>query len=49
LKRKSLKTLLLQLDNLLPYERNLDKILNYLKEYKDYDLIVAPEVSPYRL
>jgi len=42
--KKSLKVTLLQLDNLTPYQRNLDKILKYLKEYKKSDLIVAPEV-----
>ncbi len=42
--KKSLKTAILQLDNLTPYQKNLDKILHYLKELNDYDLILAPEV-----
>ena len=36
---------LLQLDNLKPYQRNLDKFLNYIESRQDSDIIVAPEVS----
>jgi predicted amidohydrolase len=43
-KKRSLKSVILQLDNLTPYQKNLDKILHYIKKYRDHDLIVAPEV-----
>jgi predicted amidohydrolase len=41
--RRSLSVTLLQLDNLKPYERNLQKILNYL-ETESSELLMAPEV-----
>ncbi|WP_456458192.1 carbon-nitrogen hydrolase family protein [Nitratifractor sp.] len=41
---KELKATLLQLKNLQPYRRNLDKILRYLEREEGRDLIVAPEV-----
>jgi len=41
--RKKLRTTLLQLDNLHPYRRNLEKILAALREERS-DLILAPEV-----
>ncbi len=41
---KELQATLLQLKNLRPYRRNLDKILRYLESEEGRDLIVAPEV-----
>jgi len=45
LSKKELSVTLLQLDNLKPYQRNLDKFLNYIESRQDSDIIVAPEVS----
>jgi len=42
--KKTLEVTLLQLDNLYPYQKNLEKILKYLREYESSNLIVAPEV-----
>jgi len=44
MKEKSLNIVTLQLDNLKPYEKNREKIIQYLKKYKEKDLIIAPEV-----
>ena len=42
--RRTLPCILLQLENLRPYGRNLRKILEYLKGQRPEELIVAPEV-----
>ncbi len=39
-----LETVLLQMKNRTPYERNLDRLLKHLDSYREHDLIVAPEV-----
>jgi predicted amidohydrolase len=41
---RRVRAALLQMDNLLPYERNLDLILAELDSLKGHDLVVAPEV-----
>ncbi|WP_457607311.1 carbon-nitrogen hydrolase family protein [Nitratifractor sp.] len=42
--KKRLHCTLLQLDNLRPYRRNLEKILRYLEEAPEEGIVVAPEV-----
>ena len=40
-----LKASVLQMENLTPYERNLERLLKHLDTLKDQDIILAPEVS----
>ncbi|NPA50013.1 MAG: carbon-nitrogen hydrolase family protein, partial [Epsilonproteobacteria bacterium] len=39
------RAIVLQLQNVVPYDRNLKKILKYIKEAPSSSIIVAPEVS----
>jgi len=41
---KKIEAVTLQLKNRIPYHRNLRIILKYLNQYRDKDLILAPEV-----
>ena len=43
--RKKLKAAVLQMDNLTPYQKNLDNLLRRIEELQDHDIILAPEVS----
>ncbi len=43
-KQKNIQTVALQLDNQVPYKKNLDKLLEYIEQYSTHKLIVAPEV-----
>jgi len=40
-----LKAAALQMPNLIPYQRNLDRLLTHLDRLGDHDIILAPEVS----
>ena len=40
-----LKASVLQMANLTPYERNLERLLMHLDALKDQDIVLAPEVS----
>ncbi len=40
-----LKAAALQMPNLIPYRRNLDRLLSHLDSLSDHDIILAPEVS----
>jgi len=40
-----LKVAALQMPNLIPYRRNLDRLLSHLDSLSDHDIILAPEVS----
>ncbi len=40
-----LKASVLQMDNLTPYHRNLERLLMHLDALKDQDIVLAPEVS----
>ena len=42
--KQKLKTALLQMDNLVPYDKNLERLLGHIDANSDCDLIVAPEV-----
>ncbi len=39
-----LKVAALQMDNLIPYQKNLDILLGHIQELDDHDIILAPEV-----
>ena len=43
-KTKNIKAVALQLPNHPKYQKNLDKLLSYIEQYKTEKLIVAPEV-----
>lgn len=43
-KQKNIQAIALQLDNQVPYEKNLDKLLGYIDSFPNHQLIVAPEV-----
>ncbi len=40
-----LKASVLQMANLTPYERNLERLLTHLEALKEQDIVLAPEVS----
>jgi len=42
-KSKNIQAIALQLDNKIPYQRNLDKLLAYIDEFSSHKLIMAPE------
>jgi len=42
---RNLKAAALQMPNLIPYRRNLDRLLSHLDRLSDHDIILAPEVS----
>jgi predicted amidohydrolase len=41
---KTLKAAVLQMDNLVPYQKNLDILLAHIGQLSDHDIILAPEV-----
>jgi len=43
-KRKTMKAVALQLPSQKRYQTNLDKLLHYIEQHKDKEIIVAPEV-----
>jgi len=43
-KSKKFKAVALQLPNVTKYQKNLDKLLAYIEQYREHKLIVAPEV-----
>jgi len=42
---RTLKASTLQMLNLIPYERNLERLLRHLDDLGDQDIVLAPEVS----
>jgi predicted amidohydrolase len=43
-KTKNFKAVALQLDNKTPYQKNLNTLRDYIEQFHDHKLIVAPEV-----
>jgi predicted amidohydrolase len=41
---KTLKAAVLQMDNLIPYQKNLDNLLAHIDRLDDCDIILAPEI-----
>ena len=44
LSKKEYRITLLQLDSSAKYQKNLERLINYIKTHQDKDLIMAPEV-----
>jgi len=43
-KAKNFRAVALQLDNKTPYQKNLNTLIDYIEQFHDHKLIVAPEV-----